>query len=48
MVVVQGSRISDQLEFSKGGNEHVGVAHLVDKIGVDFQQNFTIPLTKGS
>ena len=35
-------------KFSKGGNEHVDVAPLVDKVGVDFQQGFTISLTKGS
>lgn len=35
-------------EFSKGGNKHVDIAHLVDKVGVYFQQGFTISLTKGS
>lgn len=34
--------------FSKRVHKHVSVAHLVDKVGTDLQQGFTISLTKGS
>lgn len=40
--------LTDLPEFSKGGNKHVDVARLLDKVGVDFQQGFTISVTKGS